>query len=48
MHVGVITLDGGLVTFEVRPGEPAYVGSTRNGVTSYSFGEWTGSFVIVP
>lgn len=48
VHVGVITFDGGVVTFEIRPGEMTYVGSARNGVTSTSYGEWDRSFVIVP
>jgi hypothetical protein len=48
VHVGVISLaGGGLVTFEIRPGEAAYTGSTRNRVTSSSYPAWSGSFVIV-
>jgi hypothetical protein len=48
VHVGVISLaGGGLVTFEIRPGEAAYTASTRNRVTSSAYGAWSGSFVIV-
>ncbi|PZR10551.1 MAG: hypothetical protein DI536_19450 [Archangium gephyra] len=48
VHVGVITFDGGLVTFEVAPGAPSYTSSTRNGVTTNSYGMWDSSFVIIP
>ncbi|MGV3621948.1 MAG: LCCL domain-containing protein [Archangium sp.] len=48
VHVGVITFDGGVVTFEIRPGELVYAGTTRNGVTSSSYGMWPRSFAIVP
>jgi hypothetical protein len=48
VHAGRITLaSGGSVTIEIRPGQSSYAGSTRNGITSSSWGAWTGSFVIV-
>lgn len=48
VHAGVITLaGGGTVTIEMRPGEASYTGTTRNGVTSSSYGAWSGSYVIV-
>lgn len=52
VHAGIITLDqGGPVTFEIRPGQSSYVGSTRNGVTSTSSGALSGtmnwSFVFI-
>jgi len=48
VHTGQITLaGGGTVTIEIRPGEPAYTGSTRNRVTSSSYPAWDGSFVVV-
>jgi hypothetical protein len=48
VHVGVIrTATGGTVTIEMRDGQQAYTGSTRNGVTSQSYGEWGGSFVVL-
>jgi hypothetical protein len=47
VHAGVITLDrGGLVTVELRPGQSAYKGTTRNGVTSTEYGAYAHSFVV--
>ncbi len=46
VHAGVITLSGGIVTIEIRPGAPSYQGTPRNGVISQSFGAWHGSFVF--
>jgi len=34
------------VVVEMRPGLPAYTGTTRHGVTSTSYGPWTCSFVV--
>ena len=49
VHSGVITRDGGgVVSFEIQAGLPAYRGSGQNGVVSRDFGHWPGSFVIVP
>jgi LCCL domain-containing protein len=48
VHAGLITLgEGGTVTIEMREGEDSYEGSERNGVTTSSYGQWGGSFVIV-
>lgn len=48
VHAGRITLaGGGQVTIEIRPGQQSYQGSTRNGITSISYGAWSGSYVIV-
>jgi hypothetical protein len=47
VHAGKITLaDGGDVTIEYRPGRPTYGATTRNGITSNNFGEYSMSFVI--
>jgi hypothetical protein len=47
VHTGKITLeDGGRVTIEMRPGRPVYGSTTRNGITSNTFGEFAHSFVI--
>ncbi len=35
------------MTIEIRPAAPSYKGSTRNGVTSKSYGSFGGSFVFV-
>ncbi|MFL5895164.1 MAG: LCCL domain-containing protein [Thermoleophilaceae bacterium] len=48
VHAGVISLaGGGTVTIEIRPGESSYTGSTRNRITSQSYGVWSGSYVVV-
>jgi hypothetical protein len=48
VHAGVVTLAaGGGVTIEMRAGESSYSASTRNGVTTVSYGSWGGSFVVV-
>jgi tetratricopeptide (TPR) repeat protein len=48
VHAGLITFSsGGRVTFEPRAGAPSYSSSTRNGVTTSSYGSWNGSFVFV-
>ncbi len=47
-HAGLITVSaGGRVTIEIRPGQSSYKPSIRNGVTSLSYGGWSGSFVFV-
>ncbi len=48
VHAGLITLaNGGRVTAEVRAGRDTFSGSTRNGITSLSYGRMTNSFVFV-
>lgn len=48
VHAGVITLrGGGEVTIEIAPGQPKYAARTRHGISSGSWGEWSGSFVVV-
>jgi len=47
VHAGVITLaQGGAVALEIQPGLGAYAGSTRNGITTYAWGQWQGSFLV--
>ena len=49
VQVGLIQREaGGRVTIVIRPGQEAYQGSTRNGVTSDDYGSWKGSFAFVP
>lgn len=48
VHAGAITLSGGTFTIEIRPGQNDYTGSTRNGITSLSYGSWSGSFIVIP
>lgn len=48
VHAGLITLQsGGRVTFTVRPGRESYRASTRHGITSRTWNEWSGSFEFV-
>ncbi|MEM6427470.1 MAG: LCCL domain-containing protein [Cyanobacteria bacterium P01_D01_bin.128] len=48
VHAGLINQSqGGNVIIEIAPGEIAYEGTTRNGVTSTEWGRWDGSFVFV-
>lgn len=45
VHAGLITFaSGGKVTIKILPGRPSYVGSVRHGVSSSSYGAWTGSY----
>ncbi len=47
VHVGLFTLEeGGIVTIEYRPGRQAYGSTERNGITSYTYGEYERSFVV--
>ncbi|MEX2281937.1 MAG: LCCL domain-containing protein [Gemmatimonadota bacterium] len=47
VHAGGITLaGGGLVTIEIRPGQADYRGTTRNGITSFDYDAWDGSFIV--
>lgn len=47
VHAGLIGFaQGGVVTPVLMPGQASYTGSTRNGVTSQSYGPWSGSFVF--
>jgi len=49
VHAGRISrLAGGAVVVFAQPGMPAYVPSSRNGVTSYPYGPYTGSFGFTP
>jgi hypothetical protein len=45
---GLITLaKGGNVTIEIEKGASSYTGSTKNGITSLSYGSWSGSYILV-
>jgi hypothetical protein len=47
VHAGLISVArGGTVTAEMRPGQSSYKGSTAHGITSNSYGSWSGSFVL--
>lgn len=48
VHAGMITVqNGGTVTIELRPGQPSYTGTVKNGITSNNYGAFGGSFVFV-
>ena len=44
LHKGEIDRSGGVVSIRLEPGQPSYSGSTRNGVTTRSYGPWNKSF----
>jgi hypothetical protein len=46
LHAGVIPVTGGPITVKIAPGRSSYTGSSRNGVTSSSFGAWPGSITV--
>jgi hypothetical protein len=49
VHFGVLTAaTGGTITVEIRPGEASYAATTRNGITTSSWGSWNRSFVLIP
>lgn len=48
IHAGIISsASGGAIGIIIAPGESSYTGSTRNGVTSASYGTWPGSYRVV-
>jgi LCCL domain/Putative Ig domain len=47
LHSGLIRQAGGVVTIEIKPDAGSYTGSTRNGVSSKSYGAYKGSYVFV-
>ncbi|CAF1360235.1 unnamed protein product [Adineta ricciae] len=45
VHAGIIDIgETKIVDIKVFPGQQAYFGSTREGITSLSYGKWSGSF----
>jgi hypothetical protein len=48
VHAGVIGIgEAGTVTIRLLPGRESYEGTTRNGVTTRSYGSWNGSYEFV-
>ncbi|MBZ4394166.1 M57 family metalloprotease [Myxococcus faecalis] len=47
VHAGVMPPSGGKVTVEVQPAQSTFIGTTRNGVTSSSYGYWGGSYRFI-
>ncbi len=49
VHAGRATIaNGGLVVIEMNAGQASYTGSTRNGITSSSYGSWPCSYRFPP
>ncbi|MFP2926969.1 M57 family metalloprotease [Pyxidicoccus sp. 3LG] len=48
VHAGAISSSGGVVVVTIQPGQSSYTGSTRNGITTSSWGAWSGSFSVSP
>ncbi len=47
VHAGKLKIDtGGPVTIEMRPGESAYKGSTRNGIKTNDYEKYGSSFIV--
>lgn len=47
VHAGKLaSASGGAVTIELRPGESAYKGSSRNGIKTNDYGQYGSSFVV--
>jgi len=48
VHAGYLTNgELGTLVVEILPGQSSYTGTTRNGVSTYSYGQWAGSYQIV-
>ncbi|MGD7653688.1 MAG: LCCL domain-containing protein, partial [Verrucomicrobiales bacterium] len=49
VHSGVIAAgETGVIKLTILPGQSSYTGSTANGVSSFSYGSWFGSYLIEP
>ena len=47
VHAGVLEdEETGVVVVTILPGEESYTGSTRNDVTSWDYGSWSGSYTV--
>ncbi|WP_228559960.1 MULTISPECIES: LCCL domain-containing protein [unclassified Myxococcus] len=46
MHAGAIPSTGGQVSVTIQPAQGSYASTTRNGVTTYSYGNWSGSISL--
>ncbi|MEZ5708538.1 MAG: LCCL domain-containing protein [Blastomonas sp.] len=47
-HMGAVSANGGAITVTMMPGEEAYRATTRNGISSNSYGRWSSSFRVAP
>ena len=49
VHAGILRPgQTGLVSVEIMPGQEAYAGAERNGVSSGTYGSWAGSYRVMP
>ncbi|QSQ17888.1 M57 family metalloprotease [Myxococcus landrumensis] len=48
VHAGAIPATGGQVSVTIQPGQSSYAGTSRNGVTTSSYGAWSGSISLSP
>ncbi|QDE99010.1 M57 family metalloprotease [Myxococcus xanthus] len=48
VHAGAIPSTGGQVSVTIQPAQGSYASTTRNGVTTYSYGYWSGSISLSP
>lgn len=49
VHTGILAPgETGVVRVTILPGRENYVGSTRHGITSHSYGQWVGSYMLQP
>lgn len=48
IHAGIITDGGGQLGVSIVPGQPAYRGTTRNGVRTSDYGAYNESFTVAP
>ncbi len=46
IHAGVIGKSGGKVKVTVQPGQDSYKGSTKNGITTETYGSFGGSYTV--
>jgi hypothetical protein len=47
VHAGILAEgENGVVIVTILPGRSGYTGSTRNGVTTYDYGSWYGSYSV--
>ena len=48
VHMGLFTVgSGGYPTIQIKEGQSFYFSDIRNGVTSYTYGAWSGSYIFV-
>jgi hypothetical protein len=46
VHAGIISASGGTIEIQAEKGQSSYEGSSRNGVTTSTYGAWPGSVIV--